>query len=152
MAAPTGGNSDGSEPSPLVPPKKKDSTMRQAIKLYLSGTGSSDAALIYTLPKPGRLIAVQYHIRATIAAAVTEYVTYELSTQSASQFSQNEAQGIIASFGAGATAATANLNVTSIQVLSGFDFTFDAGSKIYVHRLGPTPFAASLLYLNLNFI
>jgi hypothetical protein len=117
-------------------------------KVYATGTASADAILAFIVPKAGRLIGMQYSVRATVAAAATENVQFEVSLQSTSQFAVSDINNaILGYFGTGTPTATAgNINFAT-GVLGGFDVPVEAATKIYVHRSTTAAFSAATVNL-----
>lgn len=130
------GNASDDVPHPLqIMPKA-------LVKSYASGTASTDAVIGEIVPVTGRLSAIQVCIRATVAAAATENVMFELSLQSTSQFTATSASGVIAYCGTGTPTSTGgNINFATYN-LSGFDLPVQAGTKLYVHRSTTGAFSA----------
>jgi len=151
MAGPISGASlSGGDDFAIHHPTENMATKLLA-KLYASGVASSDNILTYTMPRSLRLVAMQILLKGTVAAAVTEFAQFEISLASASQFTQAEAMGVIASVAVAAPSATATLVTFAQFNIGGLDLQIDAGAKIYVHRLATVPLSACLASFNFYF-
>lgn len=121
-------------------------------KLYSSGTSSADQVNVFTMPKSARLVACTIHARATVTGALTENVQWELSLQSASQFTQAESYNVITNFGLVPFVATAGSQPTLNLNLGGFDVPMAAGQKLYLHRSTGSAFGACIINITLYFV
>lgn len=115
------------------------------IQIYASGTSSADGIVTQTIPVSGRLIALSGCITLTAGAGI--YNWYEVSLQATSQFTTNDARGVIAQFGvlSNGTAGFENVGIP----LPGIQMP--VGSKLYIHRAISGATTAGLIRLNLWF-
>lgn len=150
MADLSGGSGEDSRRS-VQPPNKAMATKLMA-KLYSSGTTSADQVNVFTMPRAGRLVAMQIHARGTVTGALSENVQWEISLQSASQFTQGEALNVITNFGLVPFVATAGSQPTLNLNLGGFDVPMASGQKLYVHRSTGSAFGACIFTATLYFI
>lgn len=120
-------------------------------KLYSSGTASADQVNVFTMPRKARLVAMQVHARGTVTGALSENAQWEVSLQSASQFTQAESYNVITNFGLVPFVATAGSQPTLNLNLGGFDIPMDAGQKLYIHRSTGSAFGACILAVTLYF-
>ncbi len=151
MAGPASSSDDASSGRSRALPENTMSTKIMA-KLYSSGTSSADQVNVFTMPKAGRLVAIQVHARATLTGALSENAQWEISLQSASQFTQAEAYNVITNFGLVPFVATAGSQPTLNLNLGGFDVPMAAGQKLYLHRSTGSAFGACIINLVLYFV
>lgn len=121
-------------------------------KLYSSGTSTSDAVNIFTVPRAARLVAVGVYAKGTVTGALTENCQWELSLQSASQFTQAESFNVIAGWYLVPFVATAGSQPTVEKMFGGFDIPLEAGSKVYLHRKTGSALGGAVIEVILYFV
>ena len=109
--------------------------MEAVIQMYGSGTSSADDAASIDIPEDGELMGVIMSIRAPGMAA-NRYVATELSFLSSSQFSTNDARGVIAYVELASGALNTN-GLTGANNSQSFIFhkglNVNAGERIHLH-------------------
>jgi len=116
-----------------------------AIKIYASGTTSADSVASFVVPVSGKLVLVTGAINC--AGSTLPVVTFQLASQSTSQWATNDARNILCE---ATVASDSTAQITSANVaipLPGV--SVKAGDKIYLHRLVTGTVTGSLLNLNL---
>lgn len=99
-----------------------------SIQLYASGTTTADAVANIIVPTNSRLVAITGELANTAGAGI--YCRFEVSLQSTSQFTTNDARSVIAQ-GIVQSDGTAGFTNVAIPVPG---LTFKAGDRIYLHR------------------
>jgi len=121
-----------------------------SIKLYASGTGTADAVASFIVPLSGAIIQVNWALYATISGGGGTITFFQLSAQSTAQFALSDVRGIIdecAIVGSAATGLPAWEN--KVSILPGV--RFNAGDKVYLHRLSVLAPATLVANVNINF-
>jgi len=116
-----------------------------AIKVYASGTTSADSVASFVVPVSGKLVLVTGALN--VAGSTLPVATFQLASQSTSQWATNDARNIIAetTIAADSTSqiASANIGIPLPGV------SVKAGDKLYLHRLITGTVSGSLANLNL---
>jgi hypothetical protein len=116
-----------------------------AIKVYATGTTSADSVASFVVPVSGKLVLVTGAVN--VAGSTLPVVTFQLSSQSTSQWATNDARNILAETTL-ASDSTSQIASSNIGIpLPGHPVK--AGDKIYLHRLVTGTVSSSLANLNL---
>lgn len=121
------------------------------LKAYATGVTTADAIVSTIVPQNLKLVAIIGYAQLIVSAAATENVNYEISLQSSSQFTTNDALNVIGYIGASAGVATAGLTVRNVINFVGMQIPLASGSRIYLHRQVPTAPTSSLIQLTYVF-
>lgn len=116
-----------------------------AIKVYASGTTTADSVASFVVPVSGKLVLVTGAIN--VAGGTLPVITFQLATQSTSQWATNDARNVLAEATL-ASDSTTQIGSANIGIpLPGI--SLKAGDKVYLHRLITGTVSASLINLNL---
>lgn len=132
MAGPSAGGSSGSSGAAFVVALAEEQSKGQftmlSIQAYASGTSTADNVASFIVPTNSKLVAITGELANTAAAGV--YCRFEVSGQSTSQFTTNDARNIIAPLivQSDGTAGFANVAVPVPGL------TYKSGDKVYIHR------------------
>jgi hypothetical protein len=121
------------------------------LKAYASGVTTADAVLSTIVPQSSRLVGIIGVAKLTCSSSASENLIYELSLQSASQFTTNDALNVIGYIHVNNTAATAGLGVSTTVNWLGMDLRMESGSRLYVHRSVSTAPSAGIIQLTYIF-
>jgi hypothetical protein len=116
-----------------------------AIKIYATGTSSTDSIASFIVPVSGRIVLVTGTIN--LAGTVLPTVNFQIASQSTSQWALNDTRNIIAEANLSADStsqiASANIGIPIPGV------AVKAGDKIYVHRLVSGTVSSAICNFNL---
>lgn len=121
------------------------------LKAYSTGVSVADAVNSTIVPQNLKLVAIIGYAQIILTAAVTENINYEISLQSSSQFTTNDALNVVGYVGVAAPGANAGQNVRTIVNFTGMEIPMASGSRIYIHRTTSVAPASSLINLTYVF-